>query len=387
MGDSFGLIVFGLVLAARLLLPLTIFTFPLPGILACLVLDAADQTIFQQFTTLDLSGYQSYDKALDIFYLAMAYLAMLRNWRQPGAFAIARVLLYYRLVGVSLFELGGADHRALLLLFPNTFEYFFIAYEVVRTRWDPLRVSTRAWVITAAVIWVVVKLPQEYWVHVAQLDTTDVVGEHPWVGGVMGLGIVAVLLVFWYGVRPRLRAPDHGLGLPADPVPANMRHRAQRNAALVKRGRVFDLRLLEKVVLISFVTMIFASIIPSITATPLDIMWSSAVLVAINSAIGLYRARRGLGYDDLLLSFFALAATNTALVLVADMLRPRAHIDVSSTLFFVLMLTLIATLYDRYRPVHDVLRAAATSPGAHGTSSVAGGPRGTERGSPATSEG
>ncbi len=387
MGDSIDVVVFGLVLAARLLLPLTIFKLPLPGILGCLVLDAADQTIFQQFTNLDLAGYQSYDKALDIFYLAMAYLAMLRNWRHPGAFAVGRALLYYRLVGVALFELTEGQDRTVLLLFPNTFEYFFIAYEIVRTRWDPLRVSTRAWVITAAAIWVVVKLPQEYWVHVAQLDTTDLIAEKPWVGVVMATGLVALLLAYWYGVRPRLRAPDHALRFPADPVPANMRHRAQRNAALVERGRVFDLRMLEKVVLISFVTMIFASIIPSVTATPLDILWSSGILVALNSAIGLQRARRGLGYDDLLLSFFALAATNAALVLVADTLRPGAHIDVSGTLFFVLLLTLIATLYDRYRPVHDVLRAAATSPSSPGNAGDSADPRRQFPATPGTQEG
>ena len=52
------------------------------------------------------------------------------------AFRIGRFLYFYRLVGVVAFELTG---RGLLLFFPNTFEYFFIAYEAVRTRWDPLR--------------------------------------------------------------------------------------------------------------------------------------------------------------------------------------------------------------------------------------------------------
>ena len=28
--------------------------------------------------------------------------------------------------------------RALLLVFPNTFEYFFIAYKAIRTRWSPV---------------------------------------------------------------------------------------------------------------------------------------------------------------------------------------------------------------------------------------------------------
>ncbi|MGI9623512.1 MAG: hypothetical protein ACR2PK_11800, partial [Acidimicrobiales bacterium] len=58
-------LVFAIVVGARLLVPLLIPRFPLPAILAALVIDAADQTVFQQLTDLDLDGYQSYDKALD----------------------------------------------------------------------------------------------------------------------------------------------------------------------------------------------------------------------------------------------------------------------------------------------------------------------------------
>ena len=72
--------VFIVVVLARLLVPLLIPRFALPAILAALVIDAADQTIFQQFTDLDLEGYQGYDKALDVYYLAIAYLSTFRNW-------------------------------------------------------------------------------------------------------------------------------------------------------------------------------------------------------------------------------------------------------------------------------------------------------------------
>ena len=78
--ESAGWLVFWVVAVARFLLALTTPRYPLPGILASLVLDAADQTLFQQFTSLELSGYQGYDKALDIFYLAIAYISTLRNW-------------------------------------------------------------------------------------------------------------------------------------------------------------------------------------------------------------------------------------------------------------------------------------------------------------------
>jgi hypothetical protein len=52
-----ALVIFWLVVAARLLVPLLIPRFPLFGILICLVLDAADQSIFQALN-IPLDGYQ-----------------------------------------------------------------------------------------------------------------------------------------------------------------------------------------------------------------------------------------------------------------------------------------------------------------------------------------
>ena len=163
-------------------MPLLIPRFPL-AIIAALIIDAVDNSILAAFTSVDLGPdgpYQSFDKALDIYYLAIAYTTTLRNWTNLGAVRVAQFLFYYRLVGVLLFEL--THERTLLLIFPNTFEYFFIAYEAIRLRFDPARRSTRFWIITAGVIWVFVKLPQEYWIHVAQLDFTETVDDHPWFG-------------------------------------------------------------------------------------------------------------------------------------------------------------------------------------------------------------
>src|SRR5688572_8080337 len=142
MSDSRDLAVLVLVIAARFFVPLAIPRYPIPAGIAALVIDGVDQTIFQVFTTLPLAGYQSYDKALDIYYLSIAYLSTMRNWTNLTAFAMSRFLFYYRLVGSLLFELTQV--RALLLLFPNTFEYFFLFYEGVRLRWNPRRMSAAA---------------------------------------------------------------------------------------------------------------------------------------------------------------------------------------------------------------------------------------------------
>ena len=173
--NSMDLVIFGIVVGLRVIVPLFIPRFPLPAIIAAMIIDAADQTIFQNNTELDLTNYQSYDKALDIYYLAIAYLSTMRNWTGHVAFNTSRFLWYYRLVGVVLFELTHV--RSVLLIFPNTFEYFFDFYEGVKTRWNPLRMSKRTILAAAAFIWIFIKLPQEYWIHVAQLDTTDLIKE------------------------------------------------------------------------------------------------------------------------------------------------------------------------------------------------------------------
>src|SRR4051812_35982911 len=141
-------VVFLLVIGGRFLLPLLIPRFPLPAIVGCLVLDAADQSIFQAFGY-DPPGYQAYDKAMDVFYLAIGYLATMRNWQNLGAYKVGRFLYFYRLVGVLLFELTHV--RTVLLIFPNTFEYFFIAYEAIRTRWAVVGRTLKWWVVLAGI--------------------------------------------------------------------------------------------------------------------------------------------------------------------------------------------------------------------------------------------
>ena len=349
--DSSDLVVFWLVVAGRFFLPLLIPRFPLPAILACLVLDGIDQTIFQNYTDLDLSGYQGYDKALDIYYLTIAYLSTLRNWASHDAFLIGRFLFYYRLAGVVLFEL--LDSRALLLIFPNTFEYFFIVYEAIRLRWSPTRLSRRNLIVIAAVIWICVKLPQEYWIHIAKLDTTDLIAAHPWIGVLGAAVLVALLVVFQRVVRPRLPQPEYAWRIAADPLPAEIADPAARDAWIALHRRVLDWRLLEKTLLVGFVCMIFAQILPDVDASNGQIMVGTAILITIDSVLGLWTARRSRGIASTAKAFLWLALANGAIVAVAEALDP-GDVPLGNTLFFVLLLTLIVTLYDRYEPYHGV---------------------------------
>ncbi len=356
-------LVFVLVVGARFLLPLLIPFYPLPAIVLCLLLDGVDQTIFQVFTTLPLDGYQSYDKALDIYYLTVAYVSTFRNWTHLFAFRVSRFLLYYRLVGVVLFELTGL--RPLLLLFPNTFEYFFIWYEAVRLWWNPRRLS-RVAVISAAVgIWIVIKLPQEYWIHIAQRDATDTIKallgggpETAWgpllAQNVLLIGVVVVALaaLLWLALRllrANLPRPDHALRLRADAHPDQPAAADLERGRAIRDARIFDRDLFEKIALVSLLMIIFSEMLPTSQATIGQIIFNVALFVAVITALSHVMARRGTRVASGIVHFVTVAAVGFGLVVLTGWLFRETTNWFNATIF-VLLLSVIVTLFDRFQP-------------------------------------
>ena len=361
--------VFWVVAIARFLVPLAIPRFPLPGILAALILDAVDQTIFQQFPGLELEGYQGYDKALDIYYLAIAYITTLRNWSNLFALRVSRVLFYWRLVGVALFEL--TQLRWLLLVFPNTFEYFFIFYEAYRLRWNPEQMSKKLVIGAAALIWVVIKLPQEYWIHIGQIDTTDwiktglfkvpadtswaaIFRTWPWVFVVVFAVVAALLFGACWLARRRLRPADYALSYSSDAHQPAFTAEQVRDALANEASRIGDVALVEKIVLITLVSMSFGQVLPGVQATNFQFGVGVPVIVLVNTALSHWIARRGFGWAFSAGQFVVLFAVNLVGLMAYALLRTRFGDPVSSAniLFFVILLSLLLTLYDRYRQVY-----------------------------------
>ena len=372
-------VVFTSVVLARFIVPLFILRYPLPAIIAALVIDAVDQTVFQIFTDSELKGYQSYDKALDVYYLAIAYIATMRNWTNIAAYQAGRFLWYYRLAGATLFELVG--WRPLLLIFPNTFEYFFIAIEGVRTRWSMRRLSKENVLAVAAFIWIVIKLPQEAWIHVFQFDVTDafkkrVLGtplDASW-GEAFGnnLWIFPVLLVIvaaaWLGIRWVARRLPPGDWAPTidanenvdDLARVELRPRAERHW---REG------LAEKLVLVALISVIFAQMLPNVHVRPLQMIIGVSVVVIANAVISHWLAARGTHWRSTATEFASLAAINLGIGVLYILIMPSFGAEVGriGLLFFTFLLTLIITLYDRYRPVIDALMEAEAALAARAT--------------------
>jgi len=340
--------VFVAVVAGRFLLPLLIPRFPLPAIIACLVLDAADQTIFQAFG-FDPPGYQSYDKAMDIFYLSVAYLAAMRNWDNLHAFAIARFLFYYRLVGAFTFEV--THERWVLLVFPNTFEYFFIAYELWRTRWNTRPVTQRAWILAAAFIWIFIKLPQEYWLHIAELDVTDTLADYWWAWPLL-IGLLLLLAaILWFVVRPRLPEPQHRFRLASDPVPDAVDTTAKLSALHLAGGWVVSWMTVEKIVLVGMVSAIYGLFLPTVQMSTVEMFVSIGSLVAINAAITLLFSRQEWTIESAGLAVLVRVLVNVGIVALFDFVFERTSAG-WTTFFFLCLISLMTTLHDRFQPVY-----------------------------------
>lgn len=352
------------VVLARLILPLFIARYPLPVIIACLVIDALDQTIFQSFTHHDLTGYQTYDKALDVYYLTLAYLSTIRNWAGGPDFTAGRLLWFYRLIGVAIFEYTSAGW--VLLVFPNTFEYYFIALEWYKVRRDPNLLSARQTVKIAAFIWLVVKLPQEWWVHVAHLDFTDVlkrrafgadettgwstaIGERPLVAVAL-VAIVAGLVVAVSRLSRLLPPAAWSATYDSDRQGELMGWRAPRREA--RPRAFFGWAFAEKVLLVSMVSIIFARILPGADTHLTTVVLLTAYLIAMNTVLSQLLAGRGTSWRNTTVQFLWMALANLAVLLAtAAIVDSNGSTPLRTTLFVVALLTLIVVLYDRWHGV------------------------------------
>jgi hypothetical protein len=247
------------------------------------------------------------------------------------------------------------------MVFPNTFEYFFIAYCVIQTRWNPRRMTNRAVIGLAAFIWIFIKLPQEWWIHVAQNDFTDFMKEtvfgvdpdsswsdafsnRPGVLLAIVLVIVGIAVVGWR-LRRRLPTKDWRFGLDTN-----------RTDVIVRRTETVPTSMtaavLEKVALIGLVGAIFANVL-EVETTALRIVGATVLVVLANAGLSIWLARRGVRWASLALEFVVLGAMNTVLLsayasLVGD---GDGEVDRWLALFFGLLLTILIVLYDLYRPV------------------------------------
>jgi hypothetical protein len=143
---------------------LPVLRWPLAGGILAILVDLSDLLLMD---ILDLGGvpdYQRLDKALDLVYL-VTFLVVALRWTGPDRW-VSVALFVFRIVGFVAFEATG--ERALLLVFPNVFETWFLLIALLHHRWDPVPWSARSLVPALAGVLAAKEL-QEWAIHWARL--------------------------------------------------------------------------------------------------------------------------------------------------------------------------------------------------------------------------
>ncbi len=109
-----------------------------------------------------------------------------------------------------------------------------------------------------------------------------------------------------------------------------------------------------KILLVGFVCVTFAQIVPGVDRTSVQIFAGTAMLITIDSLLGLWTARRSRGISSMFWSFVWLALAAEAIVALGQLAGGDEELALGNTVFFVGLLTLLVTLYDRYEPYHGV---------------------------------
>lgn len=202
------------VVLLRMVSALPVLRFPFEGMVMALEVDkwdwfwlgAGDEPTKAQL------AYQEWDKFLDLFPLAMAFVAS-RRWRDPTMRTLLGATFVLRVVGVSLFLL--TPQRWLLIVFPNVFENLFLMYVVFRmiAGRERLLVSRRTTIVVGAVA-LIPKMVEEYFLHFLErrpwdwvdLPIPDGIEPRIWVIAMYLPLLLTVLYLTW---RPRAAAWGH----------------------------------------------------------------------------------------------------------------------------------------------------------------------------------
>jgi hypothetical protein len=144
--------------AYRVASALPTLRWPFAGALIALVADFCD--LFLMDAIGGIADYQRLDKVSDLAYLAVFLVVALRWTGLERAIAVA--LFGYRMAGEVLFELTG--ERIVLLVFPNVFEFWFIAVAAWHHYRPRIALEPRIAAV-ALVLLLVGKEAQEYFLH------------------------------------------------------------------------------------------------------------------------------------------------------------------------------------------------------------------------------
>jgi hypothetical protein len=170
---------------------------------------------------------------------------------------------------------------------------------------------------------------------------------------VVVVAVVLLLVVARWIVLHRLPPADHPFTVDADQHQPMVEGDAIDRERRAIAERFVSLELLEKVVLIGLISFIFSRMLPGVDVYAVGILLGVAIVVVANTAISSALVRSGERPHGAVRQFVVTLAINVGIVLVGQLLVGALRAtQLESALVFVLLLSLIVTCYDRYRPLY-----------------------------------
>lgn len=161
-----------IVIFVRLLVPFSIFRWPLWGAVFSLIADNYDFTLLNAWGwgRLERNHYQIFDKSLDMYYLFFE-LAVSLKWKEIIAKRISALLFCWRLAGYVIFAITGTEK--MLFFFPNVFENFFLLILFAKKFFPGVKINNARAVTAFVLIAGIPKVIQEYSLHIRALRVED----------------------------------------------------------------------------------------------------------------------------------------------------------------------------------------------------------------------
>ena len=162
-------------------------------------------------------------------------------------------------------------------------------------------------------------------------------------------GVLAALVVIAAGLiwhyRSRIPTPDWRFT-----VDINAHLDTRRDDVPTAAERFFSWALFEKVALLALLSIIFAQVLPDVRASNLGIVLGVTALVVVNAAVTQWLVRRGRTWATTGREFVAMLLINTAIVTIDSVFgsSTAGNAPKVNALFFVLLLSLMIALFDRF---------------------------------------
>ena len=152
-----------IIAAIRVAGSLPVLRWPFYGALVAIVVDLSDLFFMSVIDLGGLGDYQSFDKWVDLAYMT-AFLVVALRWSGLTR-RVAVGLFVFRMAGLAAFEV--THQRAVLLAFPNVFEFWFVFVAARDQFWPRYEITARratAWLVAL----LAAKLAQEYALHLGK---------------------------------------------------------------------------------------------------------------------------------------------------------------------------------------------------------------------------